>query len=201
MKKEDTRNLTDKYIYELINRYKVSIKMAILRKYPLIIQSVREMQLIKRANNIKKISRLNVNLNFNGDKILRSKSYKKILHQKKRQELSDKFVNKKYLNSLLPENNLRDFTNIIQIKRSQILLKREIKSIKTTLGEEKICNICGSILSKDEKKIYHSACKTCKSNRAMEYAKLHIEKHKEYVKKYGIKQKQKIKQNEQSTVI
>ena len=185
-KANDAKNLTDEYIYKIISLRKINIKMNILQKYPQVIQSYREMQLIKRANNIYVIPKLNLNLNFGGDKKVMKKFTMDALHKKYTKELPNTFLNRRMLHNILPKDNLEDFADIMQIKRSQLFLKREAKVI---LGNEKICCMCGMPIDKNNR---YYRCKICYNKGAAERTR-----------RYRIKKRElnKIKQNEQSTVI
>lgn len=177
----DSMGLTDEYICGLIHKRKINIKMHTLQKYPQVIQSYREMQLIKRANNIYVIPKLNLNLNFGGNKKVMRKFIMNAQHKKYTKELPNTFLNRRMLYNILPKDNLEDFTNIIQIKRSQLFLKREAKVI---LGNEKICCICGVPIEKGNR---YYRCKICYNKGAAERTR-----------RYRIKKRElnKIKQNE-----
>jgi len=122
-------NLSNCYLSNLIRQSRnINISTKMLELYPNVANSFRMIIMMKRANNLTLIPVINVNLSFNGDLKSLQRHRSKVIAKEHRENLTNGYV-RNQIRGINGKNTILIPSEIIDLKRNQILLKRTLKNI------------------------------------------------------------------------
>lgn len=132
MRLQDHRDeLTNKYLSQMLIRRNLHISIHTLRKYPNVADSLRMILRMKRAYGYTNVPKINVCLDFEGDRVAKKKYLGRGYSKFHSENLTDYYIAGQicyYYGTSTEE--VRQSSELLQTKRLIIQIKREIKHLK-----------------------------------------------------------------------